>query len=375
MHLHGFHFIVDATGDGDTDQPLAGEGQRTAVTELVPPGRTFSLSWQPTRAGNWLFHCHMVVHMTPLPEDAAAHHTSSGDGGMSGLVMGIEVSGPPSAPVPAPAKRLSLFLTEEPARYADRHSGFRVDIEGAPAPRLNDGSVPGPVLVLTRNEPTEVTVVNRTSAPTAIHWHGLEIESYFDGVPGFGGLGGQLAPAIEPGTSFVARMAPPRAGTFIYHTHWHDEAQLAGGMYGPLIVLEPGERFDPTVDHILVIGLNGVLDPSRREPFALNGRSKPDPILLKDGVPNRLRLINITANNVALVVSLVSASEAVQWTPLAKDGAAVPPSQSTPCIARQMIGVGETYDFQVIPGAAQNIWLEIRRGNGEWVMQAPVQVR
>jgi FtsP/CotA-like multicopper oxidase with cupredoxin domain len=268
-----------------------------------------------------------------------------------------------------------MFLTEEPARYADRHSGFRVDIEGAPAPRLNDGSVPGPVLVLTRNEPTEVTVVNRTSAPTAIHWHGLEIESYFDGVPGFGGLGGQLAPAIEPGTSFVARMAPPRAGTFIYHTHWHDEAQLAGGMYGPLIVLEPGERFDPTVDHILVIGLNGVLDPSRREPFALNGRSKPDPILLKDGVPNRLRLINITANNVALVVSLVSASEAVQWTPLAKDGAAVPPSQSTPCIARQMIGVGETYDFQVIPGAAQNIWLEIRRGNGEWVMQAPVQVR
>jgi FtsP/CotA-like multicopper oxidase with cupredoxin domain len=170
-------------------------------------------------------------------------------------------------------------------------------------------------------------------------------------------------------------MAPPRAGTFIYHTHWHDEAQLAGGIYGPLVVLEPGEHFDPAVDHIVVIGLNGVVDPNRREPFAINGRAQPDAIPMKAGVPNRLRVINITPNNVALVVSLVTASDPVQWTLLAKDGATVPPSQSTPRLARQMIGVGETYDFEVRPAPTQNLWLEVRRGNGEWVMQAPVRVR
>ena len=51
-------------------------------------------------------------------------------------------------------------------------------------------------------------------------------------------------------------MMPPRAGTFIYHTHWHSDAQLAGGLYGPLIALEPGERYDPDSDHIVILGLN-----------------------------------------------------------------------------------------------------------------------
>ena len=375
MHLHGFHFVVNATGDGYTNQPLEGDGQRMEVTELVPPGRTFSLAWRPTRAGNWLFHCHMVGHMTPSPTDPASHHTSMEDGGMEGLVMGIEVTGPPSTPIAAPSRQLSMILTEDRSRYGDGQTGFRVELEGTEAPRLNDGPVPGPVLLLTRDEPAEITVVNRTSHPTAIHWHGLEIESYFDGVPGFGGLTGQLAPPIEPGKSFAARMAPPRAGTFIYHTHWHDEAQLAGGIYGPLIVLEPGAHFDPSIDHIVVIGLNGVDIPNQREPFAMNGRAQPAPVPMKAGVRNRLRLINITANNVALVVSLVAASDPVQWTPLAKDGATVPASRSTPRAARQMIGVGETYDFEVTPSAGQLLWLEVRRGNGEWVMQAPVQVR
>ena len=55
------------------------------------------------------------------------------------------------------------------------------------APRLNPGPVPGPVLVLTRGEPVEITLVNRMTEPTAIHWHGIELESYDDGVPGWGG--------------------------------------------------------------------------------------------------------------------------------------------------------------------------------------------
>jgi FtsP/CotA-like multicopper oxidase with cupredoxin domain len=108
--------------------------------------------------------------------------------------------------------------------------------------------------------------------PTAIHWHGIEVESYFDGVPGFGGTRGNISPPVAAGQSFVAKLTPPRAGTFIYHTHWHDERQLAGGLYGPLIVLEPGERYDPQTDHIVVIGLNGVLIEGQREPFALNGQ-------------------------------------------------------------------------------------------------------
>jgi hypothetical protein len=145
-------------------------------------------------------------------------------------------------------------------------------------------------------------------------------------------------------------------------------------LYGALIVLEPGERFDPATDHVVVIGLNGVDRPNPLEPFALNGRAKPAPIELRAGVPNRLRLINITATNVALVASLSDQNDAIEWTPLAKDGAEVSPEQSKPRRARQPIAVGETYDFEVAAGT-RNLWLEVRRGSGEWVMQAPVLVR
>ena len=85
--------------------------------------------------------------------------------------------------------------------------------------------------------------------------------------------------------------------------------------------------------------------------------------------------LNITPTNVALVASLSDQNDAIEWMPLAKDGADVSPQQSKPRRARQPIAVGETYDFQVAAGGTRNLWLELRRGSGEWVMQAPVLVR
>ena len=51
----------------------------------------------------------------------------------------------------------------------------------------------------------------------------------------------RTAPAIAPGDSFEARFTPPRAGTFIYHTHIDDIRQPSSGLYGAIIVLEPGQ--------------------------------------------------------------------------------------------------------------------------------------
>lgn len=378
MHLHGFHFDVDAAGDGSVDRQLSPDQRRTEVTETLPPGRTFSMSWVAARAGNWLYHCHMIVHMAASPGSMHAEHGGeAGAAGMAGLVMGVEVTGPYTAAAPAstlPPRRFSLVLRDEPNRYGD-HPGYRMDLEGTDAPRLDPGPVPGPVIVLYRGEPAEITVVNRMAEPTAIHWHGIEVESYFDGVPGFGGAGSNIAPPVAPGQSFVAKLTPPRAGTFIYHTHWHDEAQLAGGLYGALLVLEPGERYDPDTDHVVVIGLNGVLTRGQREPFALNGRAAPAPIRMRVGVPNRLRLINITPNNTALTVFLMDQLELTEWRPVAKDGATLPAAQTVPRPARQQVGVGETYDFEIRSERPRNLWLDVRRANGEWVLQAPVEIR
>jgi FtsP/CotA-like multicopper oxidase with cupredoxin domain len=380
MHLHGFYFTVEATGDIGVERRLAPGQQRTAVTEFISGGQTFAMSWKPERPGNWLFHCHMTNHMTGPADGAhAGHEADDSAAGMGGLVLGIQVTGASKieTSVGRTPRRLSLVMREEPNRYGNQ-SGYRMDLEGQDgidAPRLNSGPVPGPVIVLTRGEPVEITLVNRMNEPTAIHWHGIELDSYFDGVPGWGGHTGNLAPPVAPGKSFVAKFTPPRAGTFIYHTHWHKDAQLAGGLYGPLIILDPGERYDPETDHIVMIGLNGVVRENEPEPFALNGSATPAPILMRADVPNRLRLINITANNEGLSAFLVDRLEQTTWKPLAKDGATLPAGQTARRPARQLVSVGETYDFEIQPSRSQVLWLEVRSATGQWRLQAPIKLR
>jgi FtsP/CotA-like multicopper oxidase with cupredoxin domain len=232
-------------------------------------------------------------------------------------------------------------------------------------------------MVLTRGQPVAVEIVNRLTEPTAIHWHGIELESYDDGVPGFGGIGGSVTPSVPAGGSFTARFTPSRAGTFIYHTHWHNADQLSAGVYGPLIVLEPGQVYDSASDHIIVLGLDGPYRPAPNEFFAVNGESRPRPLELKAGIPHRLRFINITADNVAFTVQLLSGFDPIRWTLVGKDGAETPPAQRTARPGRQLVAVGETYDFELAPMAprAVGLWMELRRGNGELLIQWPVRVQ
>ena len=110
-----------------------------------------------------------------------------------------------------------------------------------PAPRPDSVVIPGPPLVLTRGEPVQITVVNNLQDATSIHWHGIELDSYFDGVSGWSGDQRKTAPHVNAGDSFAVRFTPPRAGTFIYHSHFDEERQLGSGLYGPIIVLEPGQ--------------------------------------------------------------------------------------------------------------------------------------
>ncbi|MDQ3169513.1 MAG: multicopper oxidase domain-containing protein [Acidobacteriota bacterium] len=387
MHLHGFYFTVDSVGNGVADDRYAEAARRLAVTEQVPSGATMSLTWVPERPGNWLFHCHMLAHMMtrgalhPAPDTAhAVHAPQPGDpaAGMAGLVLGVLVTGPSRAAAPShPPRQLQMVLDHD-TRFGDAPS-YKIDLSsaGAAAPRLNDHAAPGPIMVLTRGEPVAVEIVNQLREATAIHWHGIELESYDDGVPGFGGTSGSITPPVLPGGTFTARFTPARAGTFIYHTHWHNPGQLAGGIYGPIVVLEPGETYEPGRDHLIVVGLEGAYpdDPLRNEPFAVNGERKPRELVLQRDVTNRLRFINITADAVALTVQLTSRFDPVQWTLVGKDGAATPAAQRTLRSSRQLVSVGETYDFELTPPTRGPLWLEVRRGNGEQLLQWAVVVR
>jgi hypothetical protein len=99
------------------------------------------------------------------------------------------------------------------------------------------------------------------------------------------------------------------------------------------------------------------------------------PIVLRAGVANRLRLINITADNVALVVRLTDQGETATWTPRARDGAALPPALQVSGPARVPLTVGGTFDAEISASAPHRLWLEVRRSGGRWELQAPVEIR
>jgi len=218
-------------------------------------------------------------------------------------------------------------------------------------------TIPGPPLILTRGQPTAIRVVNQLSEPLAVHWHGIELESYYDGVPGLSGSGQQLLKLIAPGRSFVVQLTAPRAGTFIYHTHIDDLKQLSSGLYGPLIVLPPGESFDPETDRALVISRAG----PGETPIWLNGSRSPKIASFKLGQKYKLRIINIVPENPPVDVSLKIAGIVANWRPMAKDGADLPAGQREMCPARVTIGVGETYDFEFSAERAGELALEVIR--------------
>lgn len=213
--------------------------------------------------------------------------------------------------------------------------------------------MPGPLLVLTRGQPTDITVRNRLPEPTAVHWHGIELESWSDGVPGWSGMGTTVAPAIAPGDSFVARLTLPRAGTFMYHTHLNDIEQITSGMYGPIVVLEPGQRFDPATDHLFLVSWDGA------EGYQLiNGDSVPRTETLRRGVSHRFRFINIGPADYARF-SILRDTTLQEWRPVAKDGADLPLSQRVKAAATHVLDVGEIADFEFTPTTAGEVRLTL----------------
>ena len=361
MHLHGAHFRVDSAGDGESEKIYPLPQQRLAVTELMQPGRTMLMSWTPMHPGNWIFHCHLAFHFDPdLANEAGevmgiamdSGHQHLDHSGMSGLIVGIEVR-PGKAdlaevrPRP-PQRRLTLTISQNPPTPNSTRRCIGVELrDGETITSTAHGSELGPPIILYRGQPTEITVVNKLANPTAIHWHGIELESYDDGVPGIGGDSRQVTPPIAPGESFIAHMTPPRAGTYIYHTHWHDLEQLITGLYGALIVLEPGEKYDPDHDRVFVVSRAG--RNLLKDAMLVNGSTEPAAAELRIGQRYRFRFINITPSDDEVVFSLLDGEKLTSWQPLAKDGAELPEFYRKSCEATQKFGAGETYDFEFRP--------------------------
>ena len=67
----------------------------------------------------------------------------------------------------------------------------------------------------------------------------------------------------------------------MYHTHWHDDLQLNSGMYGPLIVLEPGQNYDPATERMVLLSQAPFVPLSG--PLLINGSVTPAPLQMRVG--------------------------------------------------------------------------------------------
>lgn len=373
MHLHGFYYEVLSLGDARRDTAYAPGARPQVVTQVMRRWTTMRVAFVPHTPGTWIFHCHILFHiesggLDPRPGGASPHLHGMDD--MRGLVLGLDVRRTaPARAVAAAPRRLRVLVQARPRVYGDS-AGYGFVVQDDAEPAGDSIMIPGAPLVLVRGEPVAITVVNRLPEATSVHWHGIELESFFDGVAGISGMPGRAAPMIAPGDSFVAHMTPPRAGTFIYHTHLNDIAQIARGLYGPIIVLEPGETFDPATDHVWLYSQTPALDAG---PVLLNGRdSGHAPLMLRAGVPNRIRIVGMPAAMI-VVATLVRGDSVVTWRALAKDGANLPPAAATPRPASQQVAVGETYDFVLVPRAGDRLTLRLNGfRSGRTLLTVPV---
>jgi FtsP/CotA-like multicopper oxidase with cupredoxin domain len=370
MHLHGFYFRVDSKSDGVADSLYTPDQKRMAVTEVMGGFQTMSMEWKAERAGNWIYHCHYATHLSSLvalDTDMGDHdmstegqHPSDRPHQMYGLVMGIRVApsktGVAQAGTEAPRK-IRILQREKANVYGSQPGmSFVVDGRGVAADAM---PVPGPALILERGKPVAVTVVNQGKQPAAVHWHGIELESYPDGVPGWSGSGTNILPSIAPHESLTVRWTPPRAGSFMYHSHFNEAMQMGSGLYGPIIVLEPGEKWNAETDKVLFFGAAGtgtnpVFGPMPK--VILNGKVQPAPMDLKAGTRYRFRLFNL-AGDAPTIVSINAGDKPVTWRALAKDGYPLPASQATTRPAMLVFDPGEIYDFEYTPTARGDLTL------------------
>jgi FtsP/CotA-like multicopper oxidase with cupredoxin domain len=365
MHLHGFYFRIERRGTQEADSTLT--VPLDVVTERLSSGRTFTSSWVPDRPGNWLMHCHFVYHigggLRIVPPSESEHDPSHR---MAGLVLGIHIepSGPVAAP-PPPTRHMRLAVEPVPPEWPG--VTFAYALENGPP------SIPGPPIVLYRDEPTAITVVNHLSEPTSVHWHGIELVSYADGVPDWSGGPGHIATSIAPGDSFTAEYVAPRSGTFIYHSHLSEVRQIDGGLYGALLVVDPGATIDPDVDRVLVVSYAGSTSFDETGPPLLNGvpMGEAPPIDVPAGRSVRLRFINIMGEGI-FNASIRQGDATGYWLPLAKDGADLPLGDEVAQHIRMASGETADFGFTGTPGTDPQLFLDL---GDDVTFEVPIRVR
>ena len=179
--------------------------------------------------------------------------------------------------------------------------------ELAPGMKANlwgyNGQSPGPTIEVVEGDRVRIFVTNKLPEHTSVHWHGQRLPNGMDGVTGLN------QPGIAPGKTFVYEFEAKRPGTFMYHPHADEMAQMAMGMMG-FWVTHPKDPSLHAVDRDFVFLLNAYdVEPGSYTPkintmldfnlWTFNSRVFPgiDSLPVRQGDKVRIRVGNLTMTN------------------------------------------------------------------------------
>lgn len=218
-----------------------------------------------------------------------------------------------------------------------------------------NGRVPGLLIRWPQGKPIAIDVLNRTTIPEIVHWHGLWIPSDADGSMEEG------SPMIAPGAQLRYLFTPEPAGFRWYHAHSFAGHNLKRGTYSGqfgCFYIEP--KGDPgAYDQEVFLTLhdwNAYMAPSDTsmetayDYSTIDGRmlGHHEPVKVREGQRVLLHLLNASASLVHWI-----ALAGHELTVVAMDGNTVPTPNRVPAVR---LGPAERIDT-VITMTQPGVWI------------------
>jgi FtsP/CotA-like multicopper oxidase with cupredoxin domain len=226
--------------------------------------------------------------------------------------------------------------------------------EIAPGMKANlwgyNGQSPGPTIEVVEGDRVRIFVTNKLPEATSIHWHGQFLPNGMDGVAGLN------QPAIAPGKTYVYEFVARYAGTFMYHPHADEMAQMGMGMMGSWVT-HPKDPRQHAVDRDFVFLLNAYdIEPGSYTPnvntmldfniWTINSRAFPgtDPMVVRKDDRVRIRIGNLTMTNHPFHI------HGHRFEVAGTDGGWIPPAARWPEVTVD-IGVGQMRAIEFVADA------------------------
>lgn len=108
-----------------------------------------------------------------------------------------------------------------------------------------NGTIPGPTLTFQEGKHAVIHVTNTMDEETSVHWHGLLLPNFMDGVPYL------TTPPIRQGKTLTYDFPLTHSGTYWYHSHTGLQEQK--GIYGSIVIEPKEKKLDYDEDLVLVL--------------------------------------------------------------------------------------------------------------------------